>query len=70
MKIEQNQNGILSLLWKAGMMVTIKLCRAEKKDISQLCREELECVELLERLREKLEEGADNLQLLLDAADR
>jgi len=33
-------------------------------------REELECVELMERLREKLEEGADNLQLLLDAADR
>ena len=64
MKIEHNQNGILSLLGKAGMMVTIK------KYISQLCREELECVELLERLREKLEEGADNLQLLLDAADR
>ena len=36
----------------------------------KLYREEPECVELLESLRKKLEEGADNLQLLLEAADR
>lgn len=33
-------------------------------------REESECIELLETLRKKLEEGADDLQVLLDAADR
>ena len=33
-------------------------------------REESECIELLETLRKKLEEGADDLQILLDAADR
>ena len=33
-------------------------------------REENECIELLETLRKKLEEGADDLQVLLDAADR
>ena len=69
MRSEQNQNEILSLLWIIVMRVTINLSAAEKI-IEQLCREELDSIELLERLREKLEEGADNLQLLLDAADR
>ena len=41
------------------------------KNMTTSCfREESECIELLETLRKKLEEGADDLQVLLDAADR
>ena len=73
MRIEPNQNEIPEPFVECCNNPDNELCAAEKfieKFVSQLCREEVECVELVERLREKLEEGADNLQLLLDAADR